>query len=84
MASGWKRVLECALCGKNRCAVSIGNSRKAYCHRFGKTFFLSNDKQGYSVRAAVEKKKKLGNKRQETFDFEDNQDFQNHLDAISE
>ena len=79
---GWKRVNDCRLCGSPRCVVSTVNPRMAYCFRYQKTFFLSNDRQNHHVSDEVSKKKKVKeNSGQMSFEFET--EFDIHLRAIS-
>ena len=72
---GWKRVPVCALCGQARCVVSVKNPRMAYCHRYQKIFFLSNDKRFSSI--DLQKPKTSSQQIDQTFDFGDD-----HLSAI--
>ena len=73
----WKRLNICVLCGQSRCVVSTKNPRLAYCHRYQKTYFLSNDFQNrIGIKSKKKKKAKLA-PEQEGFDFGDD-----HLEAI--
>lgn len=66
---GWKRVSECSLCGSPRCVVSQMNQRMAYCFRFGKTFFLSNDRRHDIGIKGKQEDKVSSSKSQKGFDF---------------
>jgi len=65
--AGWKRVKQCQLCGGSRCVESTVNHRMAYCYRYGKTFFLSNDRR-HNL-GIKDKEEKACENQQDTFDF---------------
>lgn len=83
MGKSWKRLLECGLCGNSRCVQSTENPRLAYCHRFGKSYFLSNDRQSHNVAGdekGSQKAKSKENKDQDLFDFDNDNNW--HLKAL--
>lgn len=68
----WKRVVECRLCGHNRCVQSPDNPRMFYCFRFDETYFIGKDGQmhGRTSGESPSHPKKGKNLDQCSFDFE--------------